>query len=91
MEVEACEIFRDRSHEIDLVVLDMAMPRMSGLDCLAMLKVVDPDVVVIVCSGYAADTDELHKIGFTKFLQKPYRQAALAEAVATSLASRDSH
>ncbi len=49
---EAVEVFRARSAEIDVVLLDLTMPRMGGLETLEHLRWIAPDVRVILTSGY---------------------------------------
>ncbi len=48
-------IFRERLNEIDLVLLDFAMPRMNGVEAFEELIRIKPDVKVIFSSGYAED------------------------------------
>ncbi len=51
--VEAVEVMREKKHDIDLVVLDLAMPRMSGEETFHALKAVDPKIPIIISSGYS--------------------------------------
>ncbi len=48
-------IFRERLNDIDLVMLDYAMPRMNGVEALGELIRIKPDVKVMLCSGYTED------------------------------------
>ncbi len=52
---EGVRIFRERLNEIDLVMLDFAMPRMNGIEAFGELIRIKPDVKVILCSGYTED------------------------------------
>ncbi len=52
---EGVRIFRERPNEIDLVLLDFAMPRMNGVEAFAELMRIKPDVKVILSSGYTED------------------------------------
>jgi PAS domain S-box-containing protein len=80
---EALEIFSRRREEISCVVLDLTMPRMSGEECLRFLREVDPEVRVLISSGY----EQVYVTGrftgreMTGFIQKPYRYADLVAAV----------
>ncbi len=76
---EAVEIFRGKSVEIDLVLCDLKMDDMSGLEVLHQLRRLDPDVRVILSSGYseAELRSRYGGEGFAGFLQKPYRMQAL--------------
>ncbi len=52
---EGVNLFRDRSNQIDLVMLDFAMPNMNGVEAFGELIRIKPDVKVILSSGYAED------------------------------------
>jgi PAS domain S-box-containing protein len=81
--VEALDIYGRRGEEIDLVILDLNMPGMGGLDCLQRLKARDPEVKVIVSSGYSVQGRErmMRSLGATAFLPKPYRMKDLVATV----------
>jgi len=80
---EAIECYASRHDEIDLVILDLTMPRMGGRECYQHLIRIDPDVRVIFSSGY--DVEELPQnlidTGVVGFLQKPYEVATLNEKI----------
>ena len=80
---EAVDIYRERRDEIDLVFLDMVMPVMGGRETFLALQEIDPDVVVLVTSGYsvAGEAQELLDRGARRFIQKPYRNADLIHAI----------
>ncbi len=67
----------------DLVITDLVMPRLSGLELLRRLRAANPNLPVIVMSGYSpwttADLDQLLRPGV--FLDKPFTFEALIEAV----------
>ncbi|HET6490068.1 MAG TPA: response regulator [Syntrophales bacterium] len=71
---EALEIYEAWKGDIDLVMLDMIMPGMAGAETFAELKKIDPDVPVIVISGYSLhdEVNELLAQGCKGFLQKPF-------------------
>ena len=52
---EGVHLFRERLNEIDLVLLDFAMPRMNGVEAFEKLVKIRPDVKVILSSGYTED------------------------------------
>ena len=72
---EALEIFRERASDIALVILDMVMPHMDGGDVYHALRDIDPDVRVLLASGYSKDgrAGELLNQGVRGFVQKPFR------------------
>ena len=53
--VEGVSVFRERSNEIDLVMLDFKMPKMDGVEAFEELIQIRPDVKVILSSGYTED------------------------------------
>ncbi len=79
----AIRIFEEQSDQIDLVLLDMLMPGMSGQETFAALRRIRPDVKVLLSTGFAPDeaaqrfTDE----GLAGFLRKPYDPNQLAGEV----------
>jgi len=79
----AVQIFEERSEQIDLVLLDMLMPGMSGEETFGALRAIRPDVKVLLSTGFAPDeaaqrfTDE----GLAGFLRKPYDPNQLAGEV----------
>ncbi len=71
---EGVRVFRDAGGTIDLVLLDMSMPRMSGIEVLAELKKIDPAVKVLVTSGFSLD-EKVRKAldrGAAGFIGKPF-------------------
>jgi signal transduction histidine kinase/ActR/RegA family two-component response regulator len=80
---EAVAVFRHQHESIALVVLDVAMPVMGGKDCFWRLREVDPDVAVLVASGYAkhGDVDALLSAGAVGYLSKPYDRDQMTAAI----------
>ena len=81
---QAVRIFRERPGEIAAVLLDMAMPVVSGEDAFQQIKRIRPDVPVIVSSGYSEQVARQRFRASTEvagFLQKPYTAAQLAEQI----------
>ncbi len=88
--VEGVEVYRREKERIDLVLLDMIMPRMGGRDCYRELKAINPEVRAVLATGFARDdaARQLLAEGMLGFLQKPYEMQQLASAVAGALAVR---
>lgn len=63
-----------RKFHPDVVLLDMKLPDMSGLEVLKLCKQVSPDTKVIVNTGYVDQRliDEAERLGRDVFLQKPF-------------------
>ena len=79
---EAVEIFR-RNQEIDLAVLDAAMPRMGGKEAFDAMRGGNPRLKAIFISGYSAGGihESFVLITGTPFLQKPFGPATLARKI----------
>jgi nitrogen-specific signal transduction histidine kinase/CheY-like chemotaxis protein len=84
--LEAVALYRDRQQPIDLVILDLTMPRLSGRDAFHRLVDLDPQVRVLFASGYAKEhITEAEQERILGFVGKPYRPHELAEAVRAAL------
>lgn len=84
---KALEIFRDKMNEISLVVLDIMMPEMSGVDCLRELVKIDPYVKVVIATGFSIDAQTQEEIDpFVKgIVKKPFRISGLTWAVQNAI------
>ena len=88
--VEALDVLAQAGHDIDLVLLDLTMPRLSGIEVLTEVRGDFGDLPVLVSSGYTVDAvpaDLLEK-GPTGFVHKPYAPVDLMRAVSTLLSAR---
>jgi signal transduction histidine kinase/ActR/RegA family two-component response regulator len=84
---DALTLWKDHQAEIDLVLTDMIMPKVSGLELVQQLWHDRPTLAVILVSGHAiaADIQEMRKKPHFTFLTKPYDAALLLGAVGTLL------
>lgn len=80
---EALEIFDQRRQEIDLVLLDLIMPEMGGIEAYRELRKVSPDLPIIICSGYSVEgvAEDIDNDSRTSGIQKPYNPEQLREAL----------
>jgi PAS domain S-box-containing protein len=83
---QAVEVFARERDRIDLVLLDLTMPQLSGQEAFRQMRLIDPGVKAIFASGYAADVvggeEQELVLGFVK---KPYRPDDLVRAVQEAL------
>ena len=80
---EAVALFRQRRQEITVVLMDLTMPHMGGEDAFREMRRIDPEVKVIITSGYNEQEVAPRFIGkrLSGFLQKPFRLSVLREAL----------
>ncbi len=86
---EAVDLYRERSGEIDLVLLDMMMPGMTGEEAFAEIRRISPSARSVLMSGYD-DRGRIAQVvdsGFSGFLQKPFRRWELGQKVSDALGS----
>jgi len=85
---EAVEIYRGRRDEIDLVLLDIVMPKMGGGQAYDCMKAINPDVKVLLLSGYSIDGEatQILERGCNGFIQKPFNMEQLSRSVHAALA-----
>jgi two-component system cell cycle sensor histidine kinase/response regulator CckA len=77
------EIYRRHRDEISLVLLDVSMPGLGGKETFRLLKKENPDVRVVLSSGFSETevTEELQGLGLTGFIPKPYRLDRLVQVL----------
>ena len=80
---QGLELFRSRAHEITAVLLDLTMPRMDGREMLAQLRKIQPNVKVIVMSGYSEEAMGARFAGTDAplFIEKPFQAASLIDVI----------
>ena len=74
------KIYRDI---IDLVVLDIVMPKMGGGEVFDRLKEINPDIKVLLSSGYSIDGEATRILerGCSGFIQKPFNIERLSQSL----------
>ncbi len=81
------ETYVRHAKDIDLVILDLIMPKMNGKATFARLRQVNPDVKVLISSGYGINgqASELIESGCRGFIQKPFGLSELSTQVRAAL------
>ncbi|HEY6729353.1 MAG TPA: response regulator [Polyangiaceae bacterium] len=85
---QAVRYFKTEHANVDLVILDMVMPVMSGRETFRLLREIAPNVKALLASGYSLDGDAQAILddGVLGFIQKPYGRKALDELLRKALA-----
>jgi len=84
---EAIDFLRQRPGEVDLVLMDLMMPRMNGLETHRQLRKIWPEIKTVFCTGYDFD-DSLpvdNEPGVCAVIAKPFSIRTLAQTVHRSL------
>ena len=80
---EAIAVYAEKRNEIDLVILDMILPGMSGGETFDRLREIDPEIRVLLCSGYSieGEAQQIMDRGCNGFIQKPFQRKSLSQKV----------
>ena len=78
---EAIETYQKNKEQVDIVLLDMIMPDISGSDTCDRMKELDPDIKVLLSSGYSLEgrATEIMDRGCNGFIQKPFKMKELSQ------------
>jgi PAS domain S-box-containing protein len=84
---QALKLYSANPSAFDVVLLDMVMPHMNGRDCFEAMQKINPDVRVILASGFAEEEDieQMKAAGLRGFLPKPYHRADLSRQIQAAL------
>jgi PAS domain S-box-containing protein len=82
---QAVEIFQRERYQIDLVILDLAMPRLSGDDACRQLLEIDPGVRIVFSTAYRPGEPPVKDDRVLGIIPKPYRQGELLRGVRAAL------
>ena len=85
---EAIDLFRQNPAQFALVITDLTMPEINGLEVARQLRAIRPDLPVILASGFTAELtpESLRAAGICAQVEKPVSLIALAEVVRRTLA-----
>ncbi len=88
---KAFEKFKTNPDGFDLIVTDMTMPKMTGLDLAEKVMEIRPDMPVILCTGFSAmiDENEIEKTGIRGYITKPILKHEMALAIRKALADNN--
>jgi len=80
---EAFETFASHPEKFDLVITDLTMPGMSGVELVQQILTIRPDIPVILCTGFNRDNISLdiEKLGIKALMRKPFPRLVLARKI----------
>ena len=79
--MQAIDVLKSRDFKIDLVLLDMVMPQINGQQTFEKIREVDPDMKILICSGYTKE-EKIQKMvekGCDEYILKPFDVVELSE------------
>ena len=87
---EAIRLYLKNADKIDLVVMDMIMPGMGGGETFDNLKAINPDIKVLLSSGYSINgqASKILERGCDGFIQKPFNLNQLSEKIQRIIAKK---
>ena len=76
---EAVEIFKSGKH-IDIIIMDIKMPKMTGIEATKLIREINADIPVIAITAYAQEKDreKILEAGFSDYISKPFKKNELA-------------
>ena len=88
---DGVDVFKQHADEIDIVLLDMTMPKLSGEEVFREIRRIRPDTAVLLSSGYNEQDATAHFAGkgLAGFIQKPYGPRDLIQMIETILEGRE--
>jgi len=86
---EALKLFREHPNDFDLLITDMTMPILTGLDLIENVFAIRPGMPVILCTGFSEliNKEKAAALGIRSFLMKPVALDKLVKAIRVALAS----
>jgi CheY-like chemotaxis protein len=87
---EALELIRDQPHQFDLVISDFSMPGMNGIQLAEEIKIINPDIPIILLTGYSSDVpkSQIKSYGINGVVIKPVSKNELTEVIRKVFADR---
>ncbi|MBB6479339.1 cache domain-containing protein [Spirochaeta isovalerica] len=84
---EALDIFRERKQEIDLVILDVIMPELNGVEAFYKIREIREDCPIIMITGFSRDPDlsKLKEKGVSCIIRKPFEQSLFKKEIDMAL------
>ena len=80
---EALKLFASNPKHFDMIFTDQTMPELTGKELIQKVKEIQPDIPIIICTGYSSmiDEEEAKKLGADAFLMKPLDLPVLLQTI----------
>jgi PAS domain S-box-containing protein len=87
---EAAKLYEESHEKIDALMLDMTMPKMTGVQTIKKILEINPKAKILAVSGYTSEgtPQELIRLGVADFIQKPYTIVALAQIMRKAIGTK---
>ncbi len=84
---EAVTFYKEAWKQVDIVIIDMVMPKMNGKDAFIAMREINPDIIALLASGYSLNgqSQTILDEGVKGFIQKPFRTNELTQKIAELL------
>jgi CheY-like chemotaxis protein len=82
---EAIDIVRTSTMPFHAVILDVIMPRLGGGEALSQIRVLAPNLPVVMASGFGADQEQLLRDGAVAFVPKPFTATIMSQVLSKVL------
>ncbi|MCK5070400.1 MAG: response regulator, partial [Desulfocapsa sp.] len=81
--LEAFDAYQQNPEYFDIIITDMTMPQMTGLEMSKKLLEIQPDLPIILCTGFSETIDDIKakSFGISAFINKPIHQLTLAKTI----------
>lgn len=88
---EAIEMFKKYKDHIDLILMDIQMPVMDGIEATKRIREIAPEILIIALTAYSNEIehDTFQKQGFDTVIKKPVRPSKLMEIIKNELISKE--
>lgn len=83
----AIEELEERPQKYSLIITDIRMPGMSGIELITKLSKINQEIKVIMISAFDLNGDDLKDIGYEEFIQKPVHMRSLVQTIEQILKS----
>ena len=85
--MDAVEIYQSNPGAVDLVLMDMIMPKLGGSQAFVKIREIDPQAKILLSSGFVNEEDIQHLLqqGACGFLSKPHRLPVVVKAIRDAL------